>query len=139
LRLSNSVVHLQHMKQVIDTTALYSALLDKKEEEGLSWRTVAGQLGIHSSTFTRLYKGSRPDMDTVLLLTGWLGVPVERFLSGQAAARDERRETMVAIGTHLRADRRLTPESADAIAAVVKAAYDQLSEPTPSESQKRTE
>lgn len=127
------------MKTEIDTTALYSALLEKKEEEGLSWRAVAGQLGLHSSVFTRLYKGSRPDTDTVLVLTGWLGVPVERFLSGQAAARDERRETMVAIGTHLRADRRLTPESADAIAAVVKAAYDQLAEPAPSEAQNRTE
>jgi transcriptional regulator with XRE-family HTH domain len=127
------------MKRVIDTTALYSALLEKKEEEGLSWRAVAARLGLHSSIFTRLYKGSRPDTDTVLVLTDWLGVPVERFLSGQAAERDERRETMVAIGTHLRADRRLTPEGADAIAAVVKAAYDQLAEPAPSESERRTE
>ena len=127
------------MKREIDTTALYSALLAKKEEEGLSWRAVALELGIASSIFTRLYKGSRPDMDTVLTLTGWLGVPVERFLSGQAAERDERRETMVAIGSHLRADRRLTPEGADAIAAVVRAAYDQLAEPAPSEAEKRTE
>jgi len=127
------------MKREIDTTALYSALLDKKDEQGLSWRAVAEQLGIHSSVFTRLYKGSRPDTETVLLLTGWLGVPVERFLSGQAAARDERRETMVAIGAHLRADRRLTPESADAIAAVVQAAYDQLAEPAPTEAQNRTQ
>ncbi len=127
------------MKREIDTTALYSALLAKKEEDGLSWRAVATQLGIASSIFTRLYKGSRPDMDTVVTLTGWLGVPVERFLSGQAAERDERRETMVAISTHLRADRRLTPEGADAIAAVVKAAYDQLAEPAPGEAEKRTE
>ena len=127
------------MEPTVDTTALYSALLDKKDEEGLSWRAVARDLGIQSSTFTRLYKGSRPDMDTVLLLTGWLGVPVERFLSGQAAQRDERRETMVAIGTHLRADRRLSADSADAIAAVVKAAYDQLAEPAPSEAENRTE
>jgi transcriptional regulator with XRE-family HTH domain len=127
------------MKPEIDTTALYSALLDKKDEEGLSWRAVAAELGVHSSVFTRLYKGTRPDMNTMLVLTRWLGVPVEHFLSGQAAARDERRETMVAIGTHLRADRRLTPESADAIAAVVKAAYDQLAELAPSEAQNRTE
>lgn len=127
------------MQPAVDTTALYSALLDKKEEEGLSWRAVASQLGIHSSTFTRLYKGSRPDTETLVLLTNWLGVSVDQFLSGQAAERDQRRETMVAIGTHLRADRRLAPESADAIAAVVKAAYDQLAEPAPSESERRTE
>lgn len=127
------------MQPAVDTTALYSALLDKKEEEGLSWRAVAAELGIHSSTFTRLYKGSRPDTETLVLLTNWLGVSVDQFLSGQAAERDQRRETMVAIGTHLRADRRLTPESADAIAAVVKAAYDQLAEPAPSESERRTE
>jgi transcriptional regulator with XRE-family HTH domain len=116
------------MKRQIDTTALYSALLAKKEEEGRSWRDIARELAISSAVFTRLHKGARPDAETLAALTGWLGVPMEEFLSGQAAERDDRRQTMARIGTYLRADRTLTPASADAIEGLLRAAYDQLAE-----------
>src|SRR4051794_24229662 len=116
------------MKRQIDTTALYSALLAKKEEEGRSWRDVARELGVSSAVFTRLHKGARPDGDTLLTLTTWLGVPTEQFVSGQAAERDDRRQTLTGIGTYLRADRTLTPASADAIEALLRAAYEQLAE-----------
>jgi len=125
------------VKREVDTIALYSALLGKKEEEGRSWRAISRDLGIDNAIFTRLYKGSRPDGDTLLTLTAWLGVSPERFMSGQAAERDERRDTMVAIRTHLRADRRLSDQSAEAIEAVVRAAYDQLAEPSASSSAER--
>jgi transcriptional regulator with XRE-family HTH domain len=116
------------MKRQIDTTALYGALLAKKEEEGRSWREIARDLGISSAVFTRLHKGARPDGDTLLTLTSWLGVPSEQFVSGQAAERDDRRQTLAQIGTYLRADRTLTPASADAIEGLLRAAYDQLAE-----------
>lgn len=126
------------MKRDVDTIALYSALLEKKDEQGRSWRDIAKELSISNSVFTRLYKGSKPDGGTLLTLTNWLGVPTDRFMTGQAAARDERRETLSAIRTHLRADRRLTPQSAEAIETVVRAAYDQLAEPSPTDAAKRT-
>jgi transcriptional regulator with XRE-family HTH domain len=116
------------VKRELDTTALYKALLDKKDEESRSWRDVARDLGISSAVFTRLHKGARPDSDTLVTLTGWLGVPVEQFVSGQAAERDDRRQTLSGINTYLRADRTLTPASADAIEGLLRAAYDQLGE-----------
>ena len=116
------------MKRQIDTTALYSALLAKKEEERRSWREIARDLGISSAVFTRLHKGARPDGDTLMTLTGWLGVPTEQFVSGQAAERDDRRQTLTGIGTYLRADRALTPAGADAIESLLRAAYEQLAE-----------
>lgn len=119
------------MKKQVDTTALYSALLEKKEAEGRSWRAIAEDLGLNHAIFTRLYKGAKPDADALLTLTDWLGESPDRFMSGRAAEREDR-ETLAVIGTYLRADRRLTPQSADAIEAVVKAAYEQLAEPSPS-------
>lgn len=116
------------MKRELDTTALYKALLDQKDEEERSWRDVARELGVSSAVFTRLHKGARPDADTLVTLVGWLGVPVEQFISGQAAERNDRRQTLTGIGTYLRADRTLTPASAEAIEGLLRAAYDQLGE-----------
>jgi transcriptional regulator with XRE-family HTH domain len=111
----------------LDTTALLGALEAKKEEEGRSWRDVARELGIDHSTFTRLGRGQRPDVETLVALTDWLGVPLDTFVSGEAP-RDERQETLAAIATYLRADKALKPRSAQAIESVLRAAYDQLAE-----------
>ena len=123
------------MKRQVDTTALYAALLAKKEETGRSWRDIARELDINHTVFTRLLKGARPDADTLVTLTGWLGVSLDRFVSGDAP-HDDRQETLTAIATYLRADRALKPASADAIESVLRAAYDQLAEPQDDASQR---
>lgn len=112
----------------LDTTALLGALEAKKEEEGRSWRDIARELGIDHSTFTRLGRGQRPDVDTLVALCDWLGVALDTFVVGEPP-RDERQETLAAIATYLRADRALKPRSAQAIESVLRAAYDQLAEP----------
>jgi transcriptional regulator with XRE-family HTH domain len=112
----------------LDTTALLGALEAKKDEEGRSWRDIARELGIDHSTFTRLGRGQRPDVDTLVTLTDWLGVPLDTFVVGDAP-HDERQETLAAIATYLRADKALKPRSAQAIESVLRAAYDQLAEP----------
>lgn len=117
------------MKRHVDVDALYAALESKKSEFGLSWRGLADELGISDHTvFTRMSQGKVPQADALLSLTGWLGVPLEQFATGDVVAPDSRRQTMEAIRTYLRADRSLAPESADAIASVLQAAYDQLAE-----------
>ncbi len=112
----------------LDTTALLGALEAKKEEEGRSWRDIARELGIDHSTFTRLGRGQRPDVDTLVALSDWLGVALDTFVVGEAP-RDERQETLASIATYLRADKALKPRSAQAIESVLRAAYDQLAEP----------
>ena len=115
-------------RRQLDTIALLGALEAKKEEEGRSWRDIARELGIDHSTFTRLGRGQRPDVDTLVALTDWLRVPLDTFVAGEAP-RDERQETLAAIATYLRADKALKPRSAQAIESVLRAAYDQLAEP----------
>ena len=117
------------MKRELDIQALYAAVESKKSESGLSWRRLADQLDLGDHTvFTRMSRGQVPEINTLLSLSGWLGLPLDRFAHGEMAAPDSRRETMEAIASYLRADKALAPESADAIASVLRAAYDQLAQ-----------
>lgn len=116
------------MRRQIDVSALYGALDSKRNARDLSWRSLAKQLGLSSSVFTRLAQGHRPDFDNYLLMTEWLGVDLERFIGGQKPVEKEPEETVAAIAAHLRADESLKPESAKAIERIVQAAYDEMAE-----------
>lgn len=115
------------MKRQIDVGALYAALESKREADGRSWRDIATELDVSPSTFTRLGQGKGTDVNTFVTLAGWLGVPTEHFISGEAAPAED--ETLEAISSYLRADRNLKPRSAQAIETVLRAAYEQLAEP----------
>jgi hypothetical protein len=115
------------MKRQLDIQAMYAAVESKKSEVGLSWRKLADELDLGDHTvFTRMSRGQVPEINTLLSLSGWLGLPLDRFAHGEMTAPDARRETMEAITSYLRADKALAPDSADAIASVLRAAYDQL-------------
>lgn len=115
------------MKREVNVPALYSALEAKRAAEDLSWRDVARQVGVNHSIFTRLSKGHRPDVDTFVTLTGWLGMAQERFVEGTEEP-EMSEETLEVISSYLRADRALKPKSAQAIESVLRAAYEQLAE-----------
>jgi transcriptional regulator with XRE-family HTH domain len=117
------------MKREFDIDAFFGALESKKSEQDISWRRLADQLEISDHTvFTRMSRGQVPPATTLLTLSGWLGVPLERFATGEVEAPDSRQDTLEAIHSYLRADKALAPESADAIASVLRAAYNQLAE-----------
>jgi hypothetical protein len=117
------------MKRDLDIDALYGALESKKAELDISWRALANELELPDHTvFTRMSRGQVPDVDTLLTLSGWLGVPLETYAHGEVTAPDTRQNTLEAIRTYLRADKALTPDSADAITSVLRAAYDQLAQ-----------
>lgn len=117
------------MKREVNVGALFGAIDSKRDAEGLSWRELASKLEISPSVFTRLGQGSRPDVDTFLTLTSWLGVHPDRFAQGTDGEESPlNEETMAVISTFLRADRALKPKSAEAIEAVLRAAYEQLAD-----------
>jgi transcriptional regulator with XRE-family HTH domain len=115
------------LKREVNVAALFSALDSKREAEGLSWREVARELEVNHSIFTRLSKGHRPDVDSFVTLTSWLGMAPERFVEGEEA-QPMQEETVEVIASYLRADRSLKPKSAQAIESVLRAAYEQLVE-----------
>lgn len=117
------------MKRELDVQALYAAVESKKSEFGLTWRGLASELELGDHTvFTRMSQGKVPETNTLLTISGWLGMPLDKFARGEMAAPDSRRQTMEAISSYLRADEALAPESAQAITSVLRAAYDQLAQ-----------
>lgn len=114
------------MAATVDVEALYAALNQKRRQEGLTWRKLAKAMEISPSTFTRMAQGKRPDVDTFVALCSWLEVPAESFARNGAESKDEEDNTLAVISTHLRASRRLSSRSAEAIEEIVRAAYQRL-------------
>jgi transcriptional regulator with XRE-family HTH domain len=56
----------------LDVPELYAHLDSKRRQSGLTWRGVAGIVGISPSTLTRLKDGNRPDADALVSLMAWL-------------------------------------------------------------------
>lgn len=63
-----------------DAKALYEALDKQRSERGLTWAQVAAQIGVSAATITRTRLGGRMEVDGMLTMVRWLGVPVETFV-----------------------------------------------------------
>jgi len=63
-----------------DAKALHAALDRQRTERGLSWSDVAKATGVSVATLTRTREGRRLEVDGMLAMVAWLGVPVERFV-----------------------------------------------------------
>ncbi|MCA1849813.1 MAG: helix-turn-helix domain-containing protein [Acidobacteria bacterium] len=124
---------------LVNTVELGRAIRRKREEAGLSLRDVANETGVSASTLSRIENGTgKPDADNIARLTAWLNVPMERIMSGRSdAAREEanpvvyfpQEATPDIVEAHLRADRSLTPETAQALSELFRVAYAQFSHP----------
>ena len=115
----------------LDVRALYAALDHARRSKHMSWRAVAGEAGVSPSTLTRLGQLKRPDVDSFGALVHWLGIDAGKFLRelpGKASTAEEDSEPIAMISTFLRARRDLSPESAEALEDIVRAAYNSLRE-----------
>lgn len=123
-------------KSLINTQELGRAIRRRREELKLSLRDVADQTNVSASTLSRIENGTgKPDADNIARLTTWLDVPLERILT---RGRDEHGDpkavvyfphesTPEIVEAHLRADRNLSPETADALSQLFRVAYSQFS------------
>ncbi len=117
------------MPSYIDMNKLSVMVRTKRGHRGL--RETVKEIGdISPSTLSRVENEKTPDMDTFLQLCDWLMVPPSTFLKNSEevnnmngeAAQDPSEE----IAIQLRADKNLDPATANALAALVKAAYHNL-------------
>ena len=123
-------------KSLINTEELGRAIRRRREELKLSLRDVADQTNVSASTLSRIENGTgKPDADNIARLTKWLDMPLERILG---RGRDDRNDakavvyyphesTPEIVEAHLRADRNLSPETADALSQLFLVAYSQFS------------
>ncbi|CDM66651.1 helix-turn-helix domain-containing protein [Pyrinomonas methylaliphatogenes] len=118
-------------KSLINTLELGRAIRRKREELGLSLRDVANETGVSASTLSRIENGTgKPDTESIARLSKWLNMPVERIILGEGAAPVvyfPQEATPDIVEAHLRADRNLTPETAQALAELFRVAYAQFS------------
>jgi transcriptional regulator with XRE-family HTH domain len=67
-----------------DAQALYRALDERRLGRGLTWTEVAAETGVHVATLRRIRTGGRMEVDGMLAMVRWLGVPVETFVRESA-------------------------------------------------------
>ena len=120
----------------VKTLELGQAIKRRREELGLSLRDVADVTGVSASTLSRIENGTgKPDADNIARLTGWLDMPMDRIMNKQSSSSAEvepviyypHEATPEIVEAHLRADRNLSPETANALSELFRVAYKQFS------------
>lgn len=123
-------------KTLVNTEELGRAIRRRREELGLSLRDVAAETSVSASTLSRIENDTgKPDAENIARLTSWLNMPMERVFSGRRTGSDEapaviyypHESTPEIVEAHLRADRDLTPETANALSELFRVAYAQFS------------
>lgn len=125
----NDVASMQHMSDLaFDDIVFFEALDRHRQEEGLSWRQLGRQLGLSPSTFSRLARGRRPDIDTFLKLLAWLDVPASTFMRGAASGSNDAvgPDTLGVIASALRSDPAIPADAAGALEQLFRVAYGRL-------------
>jgi transcriptional regulator with XRE-family HTH domain len=108
-----------------DVSALYSALDCERMARRLNWKEVSAESGVSASTLSRLSKGGRPDVDSLAALTGWLGLPADRFMAPHVQTCGAA-SPLTQIATIIRADPNLNPDAATALEELLKTSYARL-------------
>jgi len=67
---------------LFDIRALFSAIEAERLHRGLSWNSLALQVGVAASTVRRLSQADDAEADGVLALVRWLGSAPEDFVPG---------------------------------------------------------
>ncbi len=104
--------------------AFYRALENTVVSRGKNWKQVAAETAVSASTLTRMAQGRRPDAASLAALSAWAGLNPSDFVD--APYKSTRPESMAQISTLLRTDPNLDAQAAEAVEAIVRAAYERL-------------
>jgi uncharacterized protein YerC len=63
-----------------DTRALFEALDRQRTERGATWEEISSETGVSAATIKRTQHGGRMEVDGMIAMVSWLGVPVEKFV-----------------------------------------------------------
>jgi transcriptional regulator with XRE-family HTH domain len=111
------------MRGKFDEVAFYAAINRQRESKRLTWKQVAEQSGVSASTLTRMGQGKRPDVGGLAALLAWSGLKADDFIRTD---KEVSAEPLAQIVAYLRANANLSTSSADAMEAIIKAAYEQF-------------
>jgi transcriptional regulator with XRE-family HTH domain len=115
---------MQHVELSFDDVTFFEALERRREAKNVSWRHLGRELGLSPSTFSRLARGRRPDIETFVKLLAWLDIPAEAFMRGLPGAPEASdQDTLAVIAAALRSDRTIPADAAGAIEQLLRVAY----------------
>lgn len=60
--------------------ALYHALDKERQRREMTWTDISKEIRVSASTIARTKKGGRMEVDGMIAMVSWLGVPVETFI-----------------------------------------------------------
>ena len=130
-------------ESLISTAELGKAIKRRREELNLSLRDVGDLTQVSASTLSRIENGTgRPDADNIARITQWLDIPVDRLMSKggenvEPVIYYPHEATTEIVSAHLRADKNLTPETAEALSELFRVAYTQFSKSPGEKSSKK--
>lgn len=107
-----------------DGDGFYRALESTVVARSKNWKQVAAETGVSASTLARMAQGRRPDAASLAALSAWAGLNPSDFVN--APYKVAHAEPMAKISSLLRADPNLDRESAEAVEAIVRAAYERM-------------
>jgi transcriptional regulator with XRE-family HTH domain len=111
------------MTDAFNEEAFFRAVDHQRSTEGITWRELGRRLGLSASTFSRLSRGRRPDVDTFVKLLAWLDMPAETFTISKEPRKRPPKPTLGVIGAVLRRDPDIHPRDASALEDIVRVAY----------------
>lgn len=105
-----------------DFLGFYKALRATVRARNTSWKAVSEQTGISQTTLSRMSKGRQPNAESLTALSVWSGLNPADFMAGPKFDR----EPIAMVTKLLRDDPNLDSAGADALEAIIKAAYERF-------------
>ena len=105
-----------------DFWGFYKALSATVTARNTNWKAVSEQTGISQTTLSRMSKGRQPNAESLSALSAWSGLNPADFTAGPKFSR----EPIAMVSKLLRDDPNLDSAGADALEAIIKAAYDRF-------------
>ncbi len=124
------------MAENIDLSYLAERLRTTRKERAKTLQDVANDVAVSIATLSRIERGEARgvEADTLLALAKWLNLPADhlsekpRLPSFPAGIKSPSASTPDVIELHLRADPKLNPKTAKALATMFRIAYDQMAQ-----------
>ena len=104
----------------IDVHRLAAAIQAKRGAAGM--RAASKEIGISAPTLSRIEQRRLPDLESFLRICRWLKMPPESFATVKKTL--DKPDHLQEIEIHLRSDRTLPKETAEALSRMVRLAYD---------------
>lgn len=108
--------------------AIYAALDQERQARSLSWRQVAKEAGVSPSTLSRMAQGNAPALDGLIRLANWAGTTLDELVGRRSEHISDTQSPPTAIASYLRTRKELNRQGVEALEAIIRAAYDKLSD-----------